>query len=65
MAYWYGFRQVMPRPAGEWVASGPYDNFDAALAAYDRAKLALDAQLSPPFLAGDRQEADRIARERG
>jgi hypothetical protein len=61
MAYWYGFRQVIPAPPGRWIASGPYPDRATALRAYEHAKLAPDGQVAPPFEADSQAEADQIA----
>jgi len=54
--WWFGFRQVIPRPSGRWVACGPYRSHREAMEARDRAK-AIDAELSTPFKASSKIEA--------
>jgi len=56
MQYYFGFRQVIPRPPGKWIAVGPYDSYDQAKVARENAKAA-DAQVSTPFLADSKEEA--------
>jgi hypothetical protein len=65
MPYWHGFRQISPSPPGHWVGAGPYKTYAAAKSAYERGKLAPDAQVSPPFEAKDQTEADGILNGRG
>jgi len=62
MPFWFGFRQVKPSPPGNWVAYGPYKGRDSAMAAYEREKLAPDAQVSPLFEAESQMAADRFVR---
>jgi hypothetical protein len=59
MPYWYGFRVIKPSPPGSWVVFGPYESRDDALRAYDKTKLDRDGQVSPPFSAEDKAEAER------
>lgn len=61
MPYWYAFRQIIPKPPGSWIATGPYENYAAAKRGYEHAKLTSDAQVSPPFSAENQKEADLIA----
>ena len=65
MPFWFGFRQVVPKPPGSWIGSGPFSSYEAAKAAYEREKLNWDAQVLPPFEAETEAEANRIAQERG
>jgi hypothetical protein len=54
--YYYGFRQTIPRPAGQWVLCGPFDTYDGVKA--DRAKSKQwDCELSPWFAADSDEEA--------
>lgn len=61
LPWWYGFRQIDPRPPGRGVGSGPYRARKEALRFYDSAKVHRDAHVISPFQARDRAEADAEA----
>lgn len=56
MKYFFGFRQIIPQPAGRWVAVGPFDTDEQAMAARAKSK-AWDAEVSTPFAATSKEEA--------
>lgn len=58
-SYWFKFRQTIPRPPGGWVVCGPYRSMDEAKAARNQAK-AYDSEVSIPFFAATKAEAERM-----
>lgn len=60
--WWFGFKQVIPEPAGMAIACGPYDTSTEALRKGSEAKT-WDCQISAPFRAGSQSEADKKANE--
>ena len=61
MAWWFGFRQVEPRPPGRGVGCGPYQTREDA---HQRRLVEVrnwDAAVSEPFEAQNQEEADQIA----
>lgn len=54
--WYFGFRQIVPRPPGSAVACGPYESESIATKERDAAK-AFDAAVSIPFTAGSEEEA--------
>lgn len=60
--FYFCFRQSYPRPPGAWIAQGPYETYDQAIDARQRAK-AWDADVGTPFSAKSSAEAqERCAR---
>jgi len=56
--YYFGFRQIKPSPPGRWVACGPHDTFEAAMA--DRASMkAWDSEVDVPMLYASKEEAEK------
>lgn len=64
MKWWFGFRQVHPKPAGRGVGCGPYESHEAALTARSKEVRNWDAAVSEPFEAEDQAAADQIAEVR-
>jgi hypothetical protein len=58
--WWFGFRQIIPSPPGRGVGWGPYDSYEKALFARERA-MTSDCQVSVPFQADSQAEADEKA----
>ena len=54
--FYFCFRQSFPQPPGAWVLQGPYDTYDQAKDARQRAK-AWDADVGIPFSASCKTEA--------
>jgi hypothetical protein len=60
--YWYGFRQLIPKPPGQAIACGPFDTY--ASAEKDRARSeAWDCTLSHVYSAASKDEAEELARK--
>jgi hypothetical protein len=60
--YWFGFRQISPKPPGVAVPCGPYNSFDEAKKERERMK-AWDSAVSTPFTADTHEEATAKAEE--
>lgn len=56
LQYWFGFRQILPKPPGKAVQCGPYRSYDEAIKERQRMK-AWDASVSVPFTADTAEEA--------
>jgi hypothetical protein len=56
--WFFCFRQVIPRPPGQWIACGPYKNYDEAVKAREKSK-AWDAEVDNVFAASSKEEAER------
>jgi hypothetical protein len=54
--YWFGFRQISPKPPGRAVPCGPYHSREDAMRERERMK-AWDAAVSVPFTAQSEEEA--------
>ena len=57
--YYFRFRQIIPKPPGQAIACGPYDTLKEALAARDSEKHNYDCEVSIPFTAPTKEEADK------
>ncbi|RVD58848.1 hypothetical protein EN866_19590 [Mesorhizobium sp. M2D.F.Ca.ET.223.01.1.1] len=55
--WYFKFRQIRPRPPGQWVLCGPYETLEKAKAERANSK-AWDAEVSVPFGASSREEAE-------
>ena len=55
--YYFGFRQIIPRPPRKWVLCGPFDSLDQAKTERKKAK-APDCQVTTPFIASTEDEAE-------
>ena len=55
--YYFGFRQTIPRPPGQWVLCGPYNSSEEAKLEREKAK-APDCQVTVPFIANTLDEAE-------
>ncbi|MDR6305923.1 hypothetical protein GGQ85_003649 [Nitrobacter vulgaris] len=55
--WFFAFRQISSGSPGGWVLQGPFDTYDQAMAARQRSKNAYDAEVSSPFAARSRDEA--------
>lgn len=64
MPWWFGFRQIEPKPPGQGVGCGPYDSYEIALSAHSREVRNWDAAVSEPFEASTQEEADQLAEAR-
>lgn len=60
--YYFGFRQIIPKPPGQAVAYGPYGTFEDAIKARDFEKHNYDCEVSIPFSASTKEEADKKAK---
>jgi hypothetical protein len=60
--YWFGFRQILPKPPGVAVPCGPFNSCSTAEKERERMK-AWDAAVSIPFTAETRAEAIARAEE--
>ncbi len=60
--YWFGFRQIIPRPPGQAIACGPYSTFEEAKIERQKAK-AWDCQVSFPYEAFSEEEAKEKAKQ--
>lgn len=57
MKYYFGFRQTIPAPPGQWIVCGPYDTHDQAMSARQNSK-AWDCHVTAPFVASSVEEAE-------
>jgi hypothetical protein len=55
--WFFCFRQVRPPPPSQWIACGPYDNYDEAAKAREKSK-AWDAEVGNAFAASSKEEAE-------
>ena len=60
--WYFGFRQTSPKPPAQWIACGPYDSYEKAAKERHRAK-AWDCEVSVPYSATSKEEAEEIARK--
>jgi|WetSurMetagenome_2_1015567.scaffolds.fasta_scaffold757946_1 hypothetical protein len=60
--YWFGFKQISPKPPGKAIASGPYSTFQEAKNEREKAK-AWDCELSAPYSAVNNEEAEEKAKQ--
>jgi hypothetical protein len=56
--WFFCFRQVIPRPSGQWIACGPYESDDEAAKAREKSKTR-DAEVGNVFAASSKEEAER------
>jgi len=54
--YWFGFRQVIPKPPGKWILCGPY-SYEEAIKEREKENKAWDAEVTEVFFANDEKEA--------
>lgn len=59
--YWFGFKQTLPKPPGHAIVCGPYNSRDEAMRERENSK-AWDCEVSIPFIAASKQEAEEIAK---
>lgn len=60
--WWFGFRQILPKPPGRAIAEGPYGSYEDALREGEQAK-AWDCTVSVPFIAATEEEAAQKAEQ--
>ena len=60
--WYFAFRQTSPRPPGVWIACGPYDSYARASQERNQSK-AWDCEVSVPYSAASKEEAEEIARK--
>ena len=58
--FWFKFRQVIPRPPGNWVLCGPYRSYDEAKQKRQIEKARADAEVSIVFSAASKDDAERL-----
>lgn len=58
--YFFKFRQTSPKPPGQWVVCGPFENYQTAKSERENSK-AWDCEVSNVFTAASKEAAEEVS----